>query len=794
MISKVYRLEKFELNALATHFKYWNKQKKGKGYSVERSLDVSNADSNVDIKNWFKLRAKNASNEAFDDKCEQYIKSVMANVHNNYKSSKKWKNIDDNGNVKALSNRKITTINEHTKQTITKNIPEIPVRLGHHRLDDSELALIREDAYSKYDSIDDDFKIKNGIDNAEDYARYCVKDFLTLYAKEFSKEFANYCKNEQTHKTKKYKTKTKIGDVQLLMNIHVSSDWKSGAHIHYIDFPFDPTTGLFLNPRNYVDAYRAVSIKLEKKYSKYLLQGVAQGLHKKEANDLKADEVEKLKPKLGDQAESYYEDRKAFVSSQLDELLSQRGMTFEKLQEELLKRGLLINKREVKNKTESKHFTSKHKDSEQIFTITDKQSGISFVNDSFTHNTRKILKKYAKNLITKQTFEKILPKDKNFRIDAVERVIRDKYDRAMNKLNQQLVIGSEPTEELTKLKQQQFFEFFNNCLSVGIIVNINKQKHLTYHKVIENQKGNFDFKAIKYKSSIFADEELQGKSIAEAFELDDESILELQSNYIMNAFPNNRFMRYNVAHLNASSITDKILTGTDKEAFLLSGIEKELERRNREIVSLNNKLIVLNKNTSEPTIQIFKKNDSTDIVEYNAFRPRESALDALLIDKELLRNDPDIKSLSYKSESGQIDDFHRWLFVEVALNKDPNIRNKIDVEGFDSKTQQMLNERLEQMLDRAEQAIDKAANKSNQTKFNFTDTHLVYLLGSKHLDPASKKRIEEFLEQSVSKLRAKGIENITIDRKPVSAFIKEPETQQQAKRKPNNRQSSSLSI
>ncbi|WP_159737159.1 hypothetical protein [Vibrio atypicus] len=789
MISKVYRLEKFDLNALATHFKYWNKQKKGKGFSLERSLDVSNIDSDVDIKSWFKLRAKNAPNQAFDDKCEQYIKTVMSNVHNNYKSSKKWKNIDENGNVKALSNRKITTIDEHTKQTITKNIPEIPVRLGHHRLDDSELALIREDAYSKYDSIDDDFKIKHGIDNAEDYARHCVKDFLTLYAKEFSKEFANYCKDEQTNKTEKHRTKTKIGDVQLLMNIHVSSDWKSGAHIHYIDFPFDPTTGLFLNPRNYVEAYRAVSIKLEKKYSKYLLQGVAQGLHKKEANDLKADEIEKLKPKLGDQAESYYEERKAFVSTQLDELLSQSGMTFEKLQQELLKRGLLIDKREVKNKTESKHFTSKHKDAEQIFTITDQQSGISFVNDSFTHNTRKILKKYAKNLIAKQT----LPKDKNFRIDAVEKVIRDKYDRAMNKLNQQLVIGEAQSEELTKLKQQQFFEFFNNCLSVGIIVNINKQKHLTYHKIVENQKGNFDFKAIKYKSSIFADDALQGKAIAEAFELDEDAILELQSNYVMSAFPNNRFMRYNVAHINASSITDRILIGTDKEAFLLSGIEKELERRNREIVSLNNKLIVLNKNTSEPTIQIFKKNDSTDIVEYNAFRPRDSALDALLIDKELLRNDPDIKSLSYKPESGKIDDFHRWLFVEVALNKDPNIRNKIDVEGFDSKTQEMLNERLDQMLERAEAAIDKAANKPNQTKFNFTDTHLVYLLDSKHLDPASKKRIEEFLEKSVSKLRSKGIENITIDRKPVSTFIKEPETQQ-PKRKPNNRQSQSLSI
>lgn len=794
MISKVYRLEKFELNAIATHYKYWNKKVNGKGFSLERSFDVSEIDSDVDIKSWFRLRAKKATNQAFDAKCEQYIKSVMSNVHNNYKSSKKWKNIDENGNVKALSNRKITTIDEHTKQTITKNIPEVPVRLGHHRLDDSELALIREDAFKHYNTISDEFRVKHGIDTAEDYARYCVADFLTLYAKEFSKEFANYCKDEQTNKTKKHRTKTKIGDVQLLMNIHVSSDWKSGAHIHYIDFPFDPTTGLFLNPRNYVEAYRAVSIKLEKKYSKYLLQGVAQGLHKKEANDLKVDEVEKLKPKLGDQAESYYEDRKAFVSTQLDVLLSQSGMTFEKLQQELLKRGLLIDKREIKNKTESKHYASKHKDAEQIFTITDQQSGISFVNDSFTHNTRKILKKYAKNLITKQSFEKTLPKDKNFRIDSVEKVIKDKYDRAMNKLNQQLVIGETQSEELTKLKQQQFFEFFNNCLSVGIIVNINKQKHLTYHKIVENQKGNFDFKAIKYKSSIFADEELQGKAIAEAFELDEEAILELQSNYVMSAFPNNRFMRYNVAHLNASSITDRILIGTDKEAFLLSGIEKELERRNREIVSLNNKLIVLNKNTSEPTIQIFKKNDSTDIVEYNAFRPRESALDALLIDKELLRNDPDIKTLSYKPESGKIDDFHRWLFVEVALNKDPNIRNKIDVEGFDSKTQQMLNERLDQMLDRAEQAIDKAANKPNQTKFNFTDTHLVYLLDSKHLDPASKKKIEEFLEQSVSKLRSKGIENITIDRKPVSAFIKESETQQQPKRKPNNRQSPSLSM
>ena len=70
MISKVYRLEKFDLNALATHFKYWNKKVNGKGFSLERSFDVSNIDSDVDIKSWFRLRAKNAPNQAFDEKCE----------------------------------------------------------------------------------------------------------------------------------------------------------------------------------------------------------------------------------------------------------------------------------------------------------------------------------------------------------------------------------------------------------------------------------------------------------------------------------------------------------------------------------------------------------------------------------------------------------------------------------------------------------------------------------------------------------------------------------------------------
>ncbi|TOF18165.1 hypothetical protein CGJ28_26060, partial [Vibrio parahaemolyticus] len=137
-----------------------------------------------------------------------------------------------------------------------------PVREITHRLSEIELQRIRDTAFNNYKNLSEQDKVKMNVFDEEEYARWMILDVLVLIGKESEKGFHNECKAEQLKKTKKHKIKTKLSDVELVMNIHIKPDWKSGAHIHVIAPPFDPTTGLFSSPKNYVDIYRKVSIKL----------------------------------------------------------------------------------------------------------------------------------------------------------------------------------------------------------------------------------------------------------------------------------------------------------------------------------------------------------------------------------------------------------------------------------------------------------------------------------------------------------------------------------------------------
>ncbi|KXZ35091.1 hypothetical protein A0H77_19535 [Vibrio alginolyticus] len=778
MIHKEIRKATFEVKPFVDYIYYTIREKNGGKLDPNRANFFGNLDSDIDLKNWLETYGEQASPEILKKVIEKYVISGMHNIHQKSKSSKKWKMLDKNCECSLMSDRRIKTKDDQTNQVKTELIPQIPMRFSTHALHDQETTIIRQNAYNEFNAMSNAKRQASGCHSAEAYARKKLVDFLCLYTDEFEKEFYNEVKKESSSQTKKRRTKTKISDVQTPKVIHHNGDWTGDLHVHFVGSPFDPTTGLFCSPKNYVEIYKRVGEKLEQKYKHILMQGVARGLNHKQSENLKEKHLNELTSKFGNEkANEVYRQRFDYVSTAIDLTLSKEAMTFNKFEKSLAKKRIAVKKTSIHTKSSSKHYNAKNKDQEQFFEFEDQESGITFNNESFNGETRRKLKKFAKNLIHREALEKTLPDQKPYKVENVEKVLKDRLDRQLRKLHvelNQVSIGSTSPEEI---KQKHFFEFYHSCLKVGIVPNLNKQKHLTYHKLAVNLNGRTEFKAYKYKSSVFSLDELQGNNIVDVFALDDETIMRLQLDYVMKAFPK-RFMQYNVAYLNQSEITDEMELGADQEAYLLQGIENQLEKRNRELIYGKNEVFVVSKDTGEPTIkEVFDKNDSSKSTFYtNPLKPYEAAFDMLLIQQARLREKPDT-IIELSSPDGVVHEHMRVLYVETIFNRDPNVRERLEIQnGYDESTQAKIDERLDTLLLKAEEKIEKMIDKPNRKSFNFTDAHLVYLLDT-DLNEAGKQRVRDMLNKSIAKIEERGIHNITIAGKKFDQYRRDNEQQ-----------------
>ncbi|MCR9532594.1 hypothetical protein [Vibrio alginolyticus] len=842
MFSKVYNNSVWAVDPFAKHTKYL----RNKDPDVEASVFVSNIAELEHYNDVFCYREDKLTNREKDEYYAKYARDSLNHWQTKYAGARKWSKMDENNECHVLTSRTITKSSTVGGKSISKTeaIPYLPLRFGAHRLDDIETQRIRDTAFKNYKNLSEQDKVKMNVFNEEEYARWMITDFLILWAKEFEKEFHNACKAEQKKKTKKHKVKTKISDVELMMNIHISPDWSKGAHIHYIAPPFDPTTGLFSSPKNYVDIYKKIGVKLEKKYSykskskrlyKFIEEGVAIGAVKQISNDLKEEAVldimdnptllnkDKVRKDfiknngydcdIDDQlqvdkffddldkneeaksayeetvkkeAEAVYEKRKEEVSRIVSKALNNNIVDYDKLQEELKEKGVEIDFGFDHEKDTNSHFDKK-KDVEHIFEFTDLKTGIKFNNASFKGDTRSKVKRFAssyneRNQLqheinkTFKTKQERLPYD----VDNIQTVLAHNMRMTKAAMNHELSLAPHSSEEAIKIKRKHFETYMQMCLESGILVNLNKQGNLTYHKINKNRKkihsentqwfeagkAKADYSAFKYKSSWFS-EDLRGKDIKELFELDDETIIRLNLTWVMDAFPA-RFMQYKVAFMsNNNNILDKMNQNADTKSFLLLSIQKNYDYRKLEQRSTyDGGYYIYSIRNEQPTVYFKPTADSSFDVLFQPFQARSAAMDTWAhTQKEVLENlDNADYGTSFYAKDGKVCDFLRTMYVERAFCPNQDMRNRIEVRnGFDERTVEFMQKKFDTILEKAEASIDKAINTPNKNSFNFTNLHGAFVLSNKEFDGVLRERYEEFLNRSIVKLEKAGFTDLTMN-------------------------------
>lgn len=842
MFSKVYKNSGWAVEPFAKHIKYLRK----KDPNVEASVFVSNIAELEHYNDVIRYRENKLTNSEKDELYAKYAREALDHWQKRFAGARKWSKMDENNECHELTSRTITKSSTIGGRSVSKTeaIPYLPLRFGTHRLDDIETQRIRDTAFNNYKNLSEQDKVRMEVFNEEEYARWMIEDFLILWTKEFEKEFHNACKAEQKKKTKKHKIKTKISDVELPMNIHIDPDWSKGAHIHYIAPPFDPTTGLFSSPKNYVDIYKKIGVKLEKKYSykskskrlyKFIEEGVAIGAVKQISNDLKEEavldiidnptllNVDKIRKNyiknngydcdIDDQmevdkffndldknveakaafdqtikkeAETVYESRREEISRIVSKALKDNVVDYDKLQEELKANGVEIDFGFDHEKDTNSHFDKK-KDVEHIFEFIDVKTGIKFNNASFSGDARSKVKRFAssyneRNQLqheinkTFKTKQERLPYD----VDNIQVVLAHNMRMTKAAMNHELSLAPHSNEEAIKIKRRHFETYMQMCLESGILVNLNKQGNLTYHKINKNRKKNHnentdwfeagkaqaDYSAFKYKSSWFT-EDLRGKDIKELFELDDETIIRLNLTWVMDAFPA-RFMQYKVAFMsNNKNILDKMNQNADAKSFLLLSIQKNYDYRKLEQRSTyDGGYYIYSIRNEQPTVYFKPSDDSSFDVLFQPFQARSAALDTWAhTQKEVLENlDNADYGTSFYAKDGKVCDFLRTMYVERAFCPNNDMRNRIEVRnGFDERTVDFMQKKFDTMLEKAEASIDKAINTPNKNSFNFTNFHGAYVLSNEEFQGAFKERYEEFLNRSIVKLEQAGFTDLTMN-------------------------------
>lgn len=842
MFSKVYNYGAWAVDPFAKHTKYL----RNKDPDVEASVFVSNLAELEHYNDVFCYREDKLTNREKDEYYAKYARDSLNHWQTKYAGARKWSKMDENNECHVLTSRTITKSSTVGGKSISKTeaIPYLPLRFGAHRLDDIETQRIRDTAFKNYKNLSEQDKVKMNVFNEEEYARWMITDFLILWAKEFEKEFHNACKAEQKKKTKKHKVKTKISDVELMMNIHISPDWSKGAHIHYIAPPFDPTTGLFSSPKNYVDIYKKIGVKLEKKYSykskskrlyKFIEEGVAIGAVKQISNDLKEEAVldimdnptlidkNKLRKDfiknnsydcdiddqlqvdkffddldkneeakaafdetLKSEAEAVYEKRKEEVSRIVSKALNNNIVDYDKLQQDLKEQGIEIDFGFDHEKDTNSHFDKK-KDVEHIFEFTDLKTGIKFNNASFSGDARSKVKRFAssyneRNQLqheinkTFKTKQERLPYD----VDSIQTVLAHNMRMTKAAMNHELSLAPYSKEEAIKIKRKHFETYMQMCLESGILVNLNKQGNLTYHKINKNRKkihsentqwfeagkAKADYSAFKYKSSWFS-EDLRGKDIKELFELDDETIIRLNLTWVMDAFPA-RFMQYKVAFMsNNTNLLEQMNQTADSKSFLLLSIQKNYDYRKLEQRSTyDGGYYIYSIRNEQPTVYFKPTADSSFDVLFQPFQARSAAMDTWAhTQKEVLENlDNQDYGTSFYAKDGKVCDFLRTMYVERAFCPNQDMRSRIEVRnGYDERTVEFMQKKFDTMLEKAEASIDKAINTPNKNSFNFTNLHGAFVLSNEEFDGVLRERYEEFLNRSIVKLEKAGFTDLTMN-------------------------------
>ncbi|HAV1518668.1 TPA: hypothetical protein JG825_001970 [Vibrio parahaemolyticus] len=548
-----------------------------------------------------------------------------------------------------------------------------------------------------------------------------AKSFMENITRHYLASYYNQIKKEQKIKGKK----TKPEDIELALNFHIEGE--ANPHIHFYTHAFCPTTKRYMNPRYFSETKQKVHKQIERQFAQFLEQGVATGQQKNQARTARR----KYLSFLLDHCHNWFEVKKVFrdLESLLSEVLGNDDPLHAKIAE-LQKNGISLK---VKP---NQHIEILLKDVPITLTVD------TFINRRLKQSLKRFAKQYSFEQQS-QRYGNTTP------VAKMETVLLNNLNAVNKALSKEL--GQIPPSEHKETKNKAFKTFYERCLVTGVLVNLNKQHHLSFHKLDENKQVNNknNLKATKYNASLFNSPELSGKAIARHFDLDLVDIHQHQSE-LMELMP--RTVNYRKVVF--FSLDNKQRNHVYQEYFHLKRYQSIFDCYGLEVFEEKDKTTVFNRN-GESLIQIRQIDENYSRITMNTLHAPSAAkvLHSMLVrEAKSLLDDQAIFISPAKYSFGR--QHLRYLHLEIMFSTDKHSKRiVVDYNGMsnDKKLQRMIDEKLDQELARFEKNFVRYSQK-NPDQYQFGEAVGTHLLDNEHLSPEQRERVKKQIENQKQRL------------------------------------------
>ncbi|WP_140137916.1 hypothetical protein [Vibrio parahaemolyticus] len=548
-----------------------------------------------------------------------------------------------------------------------------------------------------------------------------AKAMMENITRHYLASYYNQIKKEQKIKGKK----TKPEDIELALNFHIEGE--ANPHIHFYTHAYCPTTKRYMNPRYFSETKQKVHKQIERQFSQYLEQGVANGQQKNQAKSARRDYLTYLL----DHCQNWLEVRKMFrdLEGLLSEVFSSDDPLHAKIAE-LQTRGISL----------------KVKSNQQV-EIQQQDVPIALTIDTFINRR---LKQSLKRFTKQHQFEQQSQRYGNTTpVAKMETVLLNNLNAVNKALSQEL--GQIPPSEHKEAKNRAFKTFYERCLTTGVLVNLNKQHHLSFHKLDENKQVSCqnNLKATKYNASLFNSPELSGKAIAQHFELGLDDIRQHQCE-LMELIP--RTINYRKVVF--FSMDNQQHNHVYQEYFHLNRYQSLFDYYGLEVFENDDETTVFNRK-GESLIQIKQLDENHARITMNTLHGASAAkvLHSMLVREA--KSLPDGEGILIKPAKYSFGRQHlRYLHLEIMFSTDRHSQ-KIVVEynnmSGDKKLQRMIDEKLEQELVRFEKNFVKYSKK-NPDQYQFGEAVGTHLLDNECLSPEQRERVKKQIESQKQRL------------------------------------------
>ncbi|HAS6487648.1 TPA: hypothetical protein GRR93_08935 [Vibrio parahaemolyticus] len=560
-----------------------------------------------------------------------------------------------------------------------------------------------------------------------------AKAMMENITRHYLASYYNQIKKEQKIKGKK----TKPEDIELALNFHIEGE--ANPHIHFYTHAYCPTTKRYMNPRYFSETKQKVHKQIERQFAQFLEQGVATGQQKNQARTARREYLSYLL----DHCHNWFEVKKVFrdLESLLSEVLSSDDPLHAKVTE-LQKKGISLK---VKP---NQHIEISLKDVPITLTVD------TFINRRLKQSLKRFAKQYSFEQQS-QRYGNTTP------VAKMETVLLNNLNAVNKALSKEL--GQIPPSEHKETKNKAFKTFYERCLATGVLVNLSKQHHLSFHKLDENKqvsKQN-NLKATKYNASLFNSPELSGKAIAQHFDLDLVDIRQHQSE-LMELMP--RTVNYRKVVF--FSLDNKQRNHVYQEYFHLKRYQSLFDYFGLEVFENDDETTVFNRK-GESLIQIKQIDENHARITMNTLHGASAAkvLHSMLVREA--KSLPVGEGILIKPAKYSFGRQHlRYLHLEIMFSTDRHSQ-KIVVEynnmSSDKKLQRMIDEKLEQELARFEKNFVKYSKK-NPDQYQFGEAVGTHLLESEYLPPDQRERVKKQIDrqkQRIEQCTAKANKNKT---------------------------------